>query len=174
MVTEISPSARMQLVNIGELLHPAACMVCGNGTSQDGYLRLGVYFDYEGECYLCVRCLTEAGETIGMLTSDEAEHLTGLSAATSTDLADAKEKLEAANERLNHYDTLFGDRIHSSGSNVIAESAGKPKAERENARATGRTVKLADIGESIPTEPVEDSRSSQPSLFERGDEGIQL
>ena len=68
---ENDPSARMQVRSMGELMHPASCCVCGNGTCDDGYLDLGVYYDYEGQMYLCMTCATQAGETIGMFTPEE-------------------------------------------------------------------------------------------------------
>jgi hypothetical protein len=91
MIPLNDPSARMQLRSMGELVRPAACCVCGNGTHEDGYLDLGVYYDYEGQMYLCKTCATQAGETIGMYTPDEVKNLQDLAANLLAD----KERLES-------------------------------------------------------------------------------
>ena len=161
MVTEVSPSARMQIVNIGELLAPGACMVCGNGTHQEGYLRLGVFLEWEGEMYLCMTCLTEAAETGGMLSKDEAEYLQGLAEASSNELVKIKKELEAANERLNHFDSLFSVTTSSIDS-VLSEDSSSDIEE---------SVERQDSGESVITEPVKDYGYSQPELLESDNNG---
>lgn len=95
-----TPSDKVQLVGLGELLSPAKCMICGNGTCDEGYARLGVWYDYEGEQYICRTCVVQIAELFKCLTPEEAQHLqeqatdyAALNEAYHKELTDARERL---------------------------------------------------------------------------------
>ena len=101
------PSARMHVLSRGLLQFPAQCMVCGNGSHDDGYLDIGVFFDYEGQCYLCMTCAYQAGETVGLFTPAEVKHTQDIAEklaeeneALKKELDDAKQHLASANNLL--------------------------------------------------------------------------
>lgn len=104
---EHTSDSRMQLCGIGDLMHPGACMVCGSGNREQGYVNLGVYYEYEGNMYLCFTCLTEAAEVIGMLTSDEALILRNEAGQVFRENTKLKEELNRANERLVAIDSVL-------------------------------------------------------------------
>lgn len=162
MPRELTASDRMQLVNIGQLMHPGACAVCGNGTCQFGYIQLGVYFEYEGEIYLCMTCLTQAAETGGMLSVEEAQYIQESNNTTATELLATKNELKEANEQLDAYISVFkSSGIRISGPGAMAsdpvESNNTPDGNvvsvpvvRKN---TGKSVSLESIAESRPSKP---------------------
>lgn len=155
---ELSPSDRMHVIGLGQLLHPGSCMVCGSGNSQDGYLSFGVFYDYEGHQYLCMDCALEAAETIRCLTPEETSHLMAQCESLATENAELMSKLEAANERLKAYDTLFGSVVNSGVGNdaVIGDSADKGDAV---------TSENADKGESESKEPAEKPGPNDATLL---------
>lgn len=142
MAIENDPSARMQFAGMGELVHPGSCMVCGSGNCEEGYVRLGVYFEYEGEMYLCRTCLVQASELIGCVTPEEAV-LIHKNAAEYKDLwENADAELEKANERLAAYDRVLAtidpiiygtgsdpDDSPSENDHEAVEAAADPKPE---------------------------------------------
>ena len=70
-LVENDPSSRMQQRSLGELKHPGSCCVCGNGNSDQTYLELGVFFDYEGNLYVCTPCVEQIINTWGAYTAEE-------------------------------------------------------------------------------------------------------
>jgi hypothetical protein len=142
MIPLNDPSARMQLRSMGELVRPAACCVCGNGTHEDGYLDLGVYYDYEGQMYLCKTCATQAGETIGMYTPDEVKNLQDLAANLLAD----KERLESLKPIAASTDSavsfapyeVLPESDESSDELVTESVSGEPKTEEPDS-SVGRS-----------------------------------
>lgn len=171
-MTEIDPSARIQLRGIGELLHPGCCAVCGNGTCQDGYVDLDVYYDYEGQVYLCVTCMTQAGEAIGMLSKDESVHLED----TNVRLADLASTLESelaeANERLNKYDSVFSDfstRVGTDDVSVLGVFQEPETGSVGNDTGTDEPVVEQTGGKSKPVKSTSGKGHNGPTRSERGD-----
>lgn len=70
---ENGPSDKMQFRGMGELIHPANCISCGNGTNPKGYVAPGVSLEWEGELYFCWTCTVQMAEIIGMMIPEEVE-----------------------------------------------------------------------------------------------------
>lgn len=155
---EHSPSDRMQLAGLGELVHPASCMVCGSGNCEEGYVSLGVWYEFEGTQYLCRTCCVQAAEILGCLIPEEATVLQDLVEATTTELAAIKEELKDTHERLTIYDgviarasAITGTSSSSSGSGVSQDFDGSSE--------------VAATGEPVTAEPVKSTgRSNSKSL----------
>lgn len=157
MVIENGPSARMQVRSRGQLVAPACCMVCGNATCEHGYLDLNVFIDFHGTCYLCVTCLTQGAETIGMFTPVEVSHLQnqieGLLKNIETlskELANVTEHRDALDNALRHaYSSSSGDVVsvpvsETSEGPSVRESEPKEPTPEFNPKPTGGT-KLRDV-----------------------------
>lgn len=154
---ENSPSDRMQFVGMGELTHPGACMVCGSGVREEGYVRLGVYYDFEGEMYLCHTCVVQAGEVIGMLTKPEVEQFTkGIDAYVEA-LASTQAELDKANERLANYDGIFRDQFAESFRSDPVPSDYGSEAGGQEVRPADEDATVGEISESEPVESVKES-----------------
>jgi hypothetical protein len=148
---ENDPSARMQVRRMGELGHPAACCVCGNGTCDLGYLDLGVYFDYEGTMYLCMTCAYQAGETVGLYTPEEIKITQQLAESLGAENDALKLELHNVTEQLNAAHVLLGDRFsYSTNSDTISISS---EESRESDESTTEPVTEAVIGEPTSEEP---------------------
>lgn len=149
---------RMQLRNPGELMHPGSCCVCGSGNNEEGYLDIGVYYDYEGQVYLCMTCVEQAAVTVGLLNRGEAKHLQETNERLAEQHASLTSELEKANERLSHYDALLGGRFTSDRNptdNVVEQPDESPDGE-----LTDEPVSSGTEPEPVVTEPSEDDGRS--------------
>lgn len=162
MIAENSPSARMQVRSRGDLVAPGCCCVCGNGTREEGFLDLGVFIDYHGTVYLCMVCVTQAGETVGMYTPEEVKHFTQQIETLLAAKEQLTSELENVTEHRNSLESTlrlsFGAAGVSSGlTDAVVEES---KAEQPDfpEAASG-----ADSGESEPTEPVKIRKPRAPS-----------
>lgn len=172
--------SKMQLVGRGDLQPPGTCMVCGSGNYDYGYVNLGLWIEFHGNCYICAQCLVEAAEIIGMLTSEEAKKVLGDSAKLLEQNAILTTQLEEANARLRVFDDAL--RSISAGTNLavsVSETegsvavsdvastdsgeAGEPESEESvkgSKRSRPNRIKLSDI-----TEPTGDESSDKPGLL---------
>lgn len=157
---ENTPSDRVQLVGLGELLSPAKCMICGNGTCDEGYVKLGVFYDFEGEQYLCRNCVIQIAELFGCLTPEEAQHLQEQAATLATENAKLWEEVNDVRPVMDTLSKLFGVRAYfpdgSGDITTASESEGEPVTTKVDANDSGRT----DEAESEPTESVKEPESS--------------
>lgn len=178
MVIENDPSARMQIRSRGELVHPGRCMVCGSGNCDEGYIDLGVYFDYEGTMYLCKTCCYQAGETFGMFTPDEVKSQQELIERLTTENKTLTEELENVAPIVTIYQRSLADFVDShditaSGlvpkqpeqyENYSPESAGQGETNPEESPtgndSNGDVTPSADAGEPEPAKPVKSSKRS--------------
>lgn len=166
-----TPSDRVQLRNLGELMHPGSCALCGNGNCEEGYLDLGIYYDYEGQMYLCVPCLKQCANVIGMIPPEEVQ----LHLAAAEELAQRFEaqrnELINVRERLNAYDVvLAGVRsdlpvglagafqeptdaptLFSTDGTVSGESESKESDQDEGPSDTVRSERSDVTDGSVPT-----------------------
>lgn len=177
---EHTSDSKMQLVGRGDLVPPGTCMVCGSGNYDYGYIDMGVWFEFHGNAYLCLLCLAEAGNIVGMLTSEEAKRLAEQSGAIAKHNAVLTKELEEANARLRVFDDAMRSIADRSGSvssittdqglfhvgtYAPADSgeAGEPESE-ESAKGSKRSrpnrIKLSDI-----TEPVGDDDSGSSNIL---------
>lgn len=143
MAIENDPSARMQVRSRGQLVAPASCMVCGNATCDEGYLDLNVFIDFHGTCYLCMNCIIQAGETVGMYTVEQVGHFT----AQIESLLESKEALTSELANAQSYIDNFNSLLASKFSSGNLPASGSPEDLLE-------TPERASVGESEPEESV--------------------
>jgi hypothetical protein len=163
MILENDPSARMQLRSMGELVHPAACCVCGNGVCEAGYIDLGVYYDYEGQMYLCKTCLYQAGETFGMFTPDEVKIIQDQLVSITNENEKLKEELERVRPIVS---------VIESGIAAIAATGDVPtvpayESYEPGDGSTGETSEGSVSGESEVTEHADSERRTDTSGSEQ-------
>lgn len=135
---EVNPSARVQRRGVGELRHPACCALCGNGTSEKGYVDPDIFYDWEGQVYFCYACTVEMAEAIGCLAPDEAEFLTDQNKELADKLHQANQELTNANSNLSvFYNAVNAVAVDAlmAGSNSeptvepTPESSGEPNGD---------------------------------------------
>lgn len=164
MPKEHNPGSRFQLRGIGDLQHPACCAVCGSGVCEFGYLDIGVYYDYEGQVYLCMTCFEEGAEAAGLLSRSEAGYLQAVNTDLAAENAKLKESLEAVNERIKHYDALFGDRFNEHPD--LGASVTESKDESTDGEPVKRFVPRRAAEQPVITESVESEGSSDVTRTE--------
>lgn len=159
------PSTRMRIIGLGEVVHPGTCMVCGAANREQGYLRLGVWYDYEGEQYLCMEfCVPELIRSIGGLTPEETSQLQQIANDSLEKLQAVEQELEHANGRLRHYDSLLSGINPVTGSSnddsYGTEQGVKPPGENSDSPGDNDApvTLLPNDGESKSKESVKGSR----------------
>lgn len=157
MVIENDPSARMQVRSMGELMHPASCSVCGSGNCEKGYLDLGVFYDYEGQVYLCMICATQAGETIGLYTPDEVKQNVDLINELAAENAKLKEELNDYRPIIDKLTDVFGIKLvdPSDPASINAYEVPEQVVEESSNDSEGSAV-----GEPITEESVKVSTAT--------------
>lgn len=132
-----TPSDRVQVRQLGDLQHPGACALCGNGTCNRGYVDLDIYYDYEGQVYLCMFCAEDVAELIGALLPAQSTHLETL----NSEIAVKLKELEAENERLNSelstWRSLIDDALDRRNARTDVEQSEQPSAEPSSEPADG-------------------------------------
>lgn len=137
-MTDVTSLGRFRLVGVGELTHPGECFVCRSGTRQEGYVNLDVYFDFEGQMYICNYCLNEVGAVMGMLNSEESEFLKNHAAVLAKELDEVKEKLRNAEHRLSSYDDVLRPlAVSISSATELASSSDAPKQSADKSASGG-------------------------------------
>lgn len=157
--TTVNYDARMRYRGIGDLMFPGICCVCGSGTREEGYVDIGVYYEYEGQMYLCLTCLTEAAETGGMLSLEVSNELKRLATQIAEDYTKLAEQYKEAKARLEHYDSLFSNLALNSPSDSVGDSnVSDPNDEQavegDAGTSDGDTVSSTDEGKQEQSEPV--------------------
>ena len=165
-----TPSDRMQFRGLGELPQPATCMVCGSGTYEEGYVDLGVWYDYVGNMLLCGTCLVQAAELIGCLTPGETETLKELASRAAAEADKYHTELNNALERLAIYDALFGDLVSSGAlsANLDLEDANEVDGQERNNGLTlvrGSASGESDVEESPDLRSAESAGDSEPDVL---------
>lgn len=159
---EVNPSDRVQVRGRGELMHPGACALCGSGNCDDGYIDVGVYYEYEGQVYFCKTCMDEIIGVAGGLPSEEAEFLKAVAEEASLKLKAVEADNERLRTRLDHFDALFPDvTSHKSPDVTSTESESE---EPVTVLATG----VSDSGESAPSESSDKQRLTLTPRSKRG------
>lgn len=155
---EHSASDRMQVRSVGDLRQPGTCMLCGSG-NKEWYLDLGVFFDWEGQMYLCQECIYQCAEAVGCLIPAEVQHLQESSENLASQLLEANEELRKANERLALYDSVFSDagRAFAVASSTSSGSTDESPSE---------VVEGSAEGESVPEESIKIGRRNDPERVE--------
>lgn len=171
---ETTPSDRAQLRSIGELMHPGSCALCGSGNCDDGYVDLGIYYDYEGQMYLCRYCTEQVAAVMGCLSADESAFLQATNVDLAAQLTALKAQLEEVNERLGLYDSLLsGIASNSSDSEpTVIDSLDINLNEIDEAdNSDGEQLELPiTSGESESAEPVKGRRPRKPAQPQRSND----
>jgi hypothetical protein len=147
---ENTPSDKIQFRALGEAPAPGTCLVCGAANREDGYIDLGIWVEYVGQALMCSTCLTQAAELIGMMLPDEVAHIQNVAAQNLESANEAKEELEAANERLQAFDTLLTSNHRAYLGAIGASDAMEPTLFDESSEESG--VRERETEESLTVE----------------------
>ena len=99
-IPEVDPSRRIIARTRGELQHPGSCAICGGSDPDRTFVDIGVYYDYEGNVYICHLCFDEAAvQVMGYFTREEHLKLLG----QNNILIEQNQKLQA---ELETYESL--------------------------------------------------------------------
>lgn len=161
-----TPSDRVQVRKIGELRHPGTCALCGNATCLEGYVDLDIYYEYEGNVYLCMNCVKQVCFVVGALLPDESKHLNELNLEMAQLVKSLKEQLSD----YQHIDTLIS-RIAISTPNSVSDAVGsviESVAESEQPDPN-ESPSVPDAGESKPEEPTAEQGPVLPARNKRSD-----
>ena len=149
-VVENDPSARFQVRSRGELMHPGGCMVCGNGTHEEGYVDLGVFYDYEGSMYLCMTCALQVSALIGCVLPEEILALKKTNEQVVQERDDLRKDLDHAQHHIDTVNALLRSRyLPDSGSSDSSPSTPEDESDAPSPvkrRAQGKPV----VKESTP------------------------
>lgn len=115
-MNEINPSARIQVRGVGDLMHPGACAICGNGTRPEGFVDIGVYYDYEGQVYICMMCAEDLVHTIDGLTAEEHAMVKSISEGFAAENEALKTQVEELSAELKQYRDSI---VSAFGSSVL-------------------------------------------------------
>ena len=106
-MNEVDPGARIQLRNRSELQFPSGCALCGKDAHPEGFVDFDIFVEFFGNFYLCMDCMNQAANTVGMLTTEESTHIQKQLSELAATVEVATTALRTANERLDDYDRLF-------------------------------------------------------------------
>lgn len=170
---ENTPSDRVQFRALGELPVPGACLICGSGTRDEGYVDLGAYIEYVGAALLCAYCVTQVGECLGMLTNNEAQAMREQMANLLADKQTLEATVDDLNERLSAYSVitqhtsdpslnfngLSREDFNQSTESITVRS---DSGESETKESTSGDGELASVGAAKP----DNGSKPEPELFE--------
>lgn len=163
---EVDPGRRVQLVSLGQLMHPGCCALCRTGNCDEGYVDLNIFFDYEGQIYLCMDCVNnEVIPATGGFTLDVAEVARQNVKELNALVIELRADLEKSNDRLAKYDDLFGSAISTSASVIDAAMDVTETVFDANAGSDDGS----EAGEPVAAEPVKGSRRVKPQRTTGGD-----
>lgn len=133
------PSDKVQIRQRAELMSPAVCAMCGNGTCREGYVDPSVFYEWEGQVYFCFNCGLEIARALGCLPPDQTQFLIEQDKAMAKELAELKEAHERAVSRLAVYDSVVAAAAGSPAvdSDVEQESLFESETTSGSADATG-------------------------------------
>jgi hypothetical protein len=153
-VIENDPSARFQVRSRGELMHPGACMVCGNGTHEQGYVDLGVFYDYEGTMYLCMTCALQVAALIGCVLPEEIESLKKTNEQIAQERNDLRKELDHAQHHVDTANALLRSRfMPDPGSDSATEGVREepePDSTSNSEPPKGRAQRKPVVKEPTP------------------------
>jgi hypothetical protein len=151
-------------------MHPACCAACGTGTCDLGFMDLAIYYDYEGQVYLCMTCVEELTESAGLLNSTEIRYLEALTKDATAEAERLRSENEALSERLNHYDSLFDVKFDSHPDLSVAEQQRRTEVREPSAELTD------EVGdnESVVTESGEVEGTTESVRSESSNGSLEL
>lgn len=148
-MTETDPSARVQPRQVGQLLSPSVCALCGNGTCMDGYVDPSIFYEWEGQVYFCKNCTVEMAKIFGMVEAEEQEFLKSQAEGLAADNAILNEEIKVLRERL----AIFMDALSGVDASAVA-ALGTPRdgTEAESVES-GAVIGANDESATNGTEP---------------------
>lgn len=161
MPKDRSPSDRVQFRNLGELMHPGACALCGSGVREEGYVDPQIYYDYEGQVYFCTTCLEEMAGVIGCLTAAESAHLTETANEALAENKALKEELEQARERLGHYDSILRTLSPAAVSPTGVGNSVTPEQSGTDSKSSGTSASGSADGKPVAKKSTSGRRPKQ-------------
>lgn len=156
-VFEGSPSDRMQVLGRGELPLPGACLSCGSGVYEEGYLFLGVHVEFHGALLLCGLCLLQAGEKFGLMSPDVAHAIHNQAVDLAEEVTRLRTENEAQRVRLEVFDTAL--------SSISSGNVGSDSSPTVDSGSLKSPEQLSD--EAAQSEPTESE--SEPDESGKGD-----
>ena len=151
-IPEVDPSRRIIARTRGELQHPGSCAICGGSDPDRTFVDIGVYYDYEGNVYICHLCFDEAAvQVMGYFTREE--HLKLL--AHNNILIEQNQKLQAELDNYGELATTLKRLGFSSAlpANILSDSSDLGTAETPEGTEAGES----ETPESVNGEGPEDS-----------------
>lgn len=160
MTVEVDPSARIQVRQPGQLMHPGCCTVCGYGGADREYVDPAIWFDYEGQIYFCTDCTIQLGETIGMSTPQEFAHLKALYEENAARLKAQEDELNDLRGLRDAVISVTSASISSDPGNATNHSDEEPtEPELIPEPTVSEPLNDGENEQSEPTEPSEGSGS---------------
>jgi len=168
-----SPSDGMRVLGRGELPTPGACVVCGNGTCDDGYLFLGIHVDFHGALLLCQRCVVQGSEKMGCMSPDIADRIHVQAQELATEVVMLRRETEAQRVRL----AIFDDALRTiqpvvvagvSHSGLRADSDESSEQRSDEAAQSDPVSESAEPGESVEEPGIDDAATVTSSDITSG------
>lgn len=163
---QFDSDTKFKVLNRGSLLAPACCSSCGGSDPERYYIDFDLFVDYYGQVYLCNNCVSDAAEKIGLLNETEIEFLKNQVNKSAEELAELNNRYEAEHERLQHFESLFGDRS-SSDSNYFGDGVSDP-IESESESVTESVIEIGEEQSEV-TESTESEGLTKSLRSERDD-----
>lgn len=155
-IPEVDPSRRIIARTRGELHHPGSCAICGGSDPERTYVDIGVYYDYEGNVYICHLCFDEAAvQVMGYFTREE--HLNLL--AQNNVLIEKNEKLQA---ELDNYGELASTLERLGFNSALPASVLSDSGDLGSTEVTEGT----EAGEPAPEESTDGEGSKDSERLE--------
>lgn len=158
-------SDRVQVRQLGELLHPGACALCGNGTCVDGYVDTSIFYDYEGTVYFCMRCIEQICKVVGALLPDEVNTLH----SHTEEIAKRCAELEAENNDLRNRVAAWDSVLRGAGlsgvSSPTPEQEPEGKHSNDSESVTGSGPRKSAVKKSVASRRSHDATQSASSNF---------
>ena len=162
-------SDRVQVRQLGELLHPGACALCGNGTCVDGYLDTSIFYDYEGTVYLCMRCVEQMCKVVGALLPEEVNSLREHTEAIAQKCSLLEAENNVLRSKLDAWYTVIDGAIDYRASDSTPDSETKPEQPDEPGStpepATGSASRKPVAKKSVARRRPNDTTQSASSNF---------
>lgn len=160
-----TPSDRMQVVGLGELMHPGACALCGNGTCVDGYVNTSIFYDYEGTVYLCMRCVEQLCKVVGALLPDEVVSFK----QHTEEIAKRCAELEAENNdlrgRVSSWDSVLSGAFPNGVPGATVNEGSEDKQPDVTEPTTGSAGRKPTAKKSVASRRPNDSTQSASRDF---------
>lgn len=172
------PSSKMQLRSMGELRSPSPfCAVCGNATCEKGYVDPSIYYDWEGQIYFCVPCVSEMSEAIGLLNLLETEHLKTLSTGLAEENKVLKERVADCEQQLRNFTGVLAsiskraDLSEPGSISILSDQdvQSKPEASATDGKLTSGSVVGGKDIEPVPSKSSKVPGPRNSSRPQRGD-----